>query len=754
MAEQIDILSPDGVLGTIDPTEVDNALAQGFKIPEQADYSRVKNEEVASGLAGKAAAFSGSALNAVTFGGLEEGLKAYAPEYAKALETSQKVNPNSSMAGTATGVGLSFLNPAMGAVGKAGQAVGGATETALQAGRLANVANIAGKTAQFATEGSLLALPVASVKASIGDYEAATETLLMGGGLGAGLGLGVGYLPTLLKVAGTGIEKTGSAVGSVVKPATNYLADSAKAFEKDQGGKILGITKAIRSSKKMGNSRADELIEFAEKKGILKGFDNTERLAETVGALKEKAGEEIGKIVKAIDGTGKYFVDTRKIMTQVTSKAKLDIPEGALASGEVNTYNRAIEDISSALLDKKGDPKLVKLQVLQELRKKLGDYAYKKDGYGQILPGKDVVADLRGIVDNVMKESIEFAEKTIPDQAKRWQSAKLDYKNYADLIEPLQNKIASEYGNQFVRPSDMAGAIAGGTVAGIPGAIVGYSTNALRQRYGAQLAYKTVSAINRAVEGRAKLIDQAVDSFLSAGAKLPRRLAVGGDVLAPTSLGILNKFVNEEKATRAQNLEKFTEELTSELANPAKLQERLGSMTGGMASLDPELGAGVYQRLIATTKYLQEKAPKGMNVPTALSPARFIPSDRDISSYERRVRAAVNPYTLLLDLNKGILSPEALETVKDLYPSFYGQVQNAFIEKGSQAKGTIPYAKRLQISAVLGTQLDGLSGKQNQDALQQNFATENQQQAQQAKLKPNSQIAGNFQTDIQRISNK
>ena len=224
--------------------------------------------------------------------------------------------------------------------------------------------------------------------------------------------------------------------------------------------------------------------------------------------------------------------------------------------------------------------------------------------------------------------------------------------------------------------------------------------------------------------------------------------------LGATSLGALEKFVNEKQATRAKNLEKFTEEISSELANPQALQEKLSSMTGGMASLDSELGAGVYDRLIATTKYLQEKAPKGMNIPTALTPARFVPSDRDISSYERRVRAAVNPYTLLLDLNKGILSPEALETVRDLYPSFYDQVKNTIIEKGSQAKGTVPYAKRLQVSALLGTQLDGLSVKTNQDALQQNFATENQQQAQQIKMKANSQIPANFQTDIQRISNK
>lgn len=742
MAEQIDILSPDGVLGTIDPTEVDNALAQGFKIPEKADYSRIKNEEVASGLAGQAAAFSGSALNAVTFGGLEAGLKAYAPEYAKALGTSQKVNPIASGTGTATGIGLSFLNPVMGAVGKAGGAVGTATETALNAGRLAKVATVAGKTAQFATEGALLSLPVASIKTSIGDYEGATETLLIGGGLGAGLGLGVGVLPTFLKGAGTALDKA----GSTVKPVGGYLADSAKAFEKDQGGKIFGLTKAIRN--KMGNSRADELIEFAEKKGLMQGWKSTSDIAENVALLKEKAGQEIGKIVKAIDGTGKKFVDTDKLMTNL--RTKLDIPEGELLSAERNTYEKAMADISSKLLDKKGQTKLVNLSVLQELRKKLGDYAFKD--FGQVRPGRDIVTNMRALIDDSMRESIEFAEKSVPDMAKRWMSAKADYRNYTDLIKPLENKISSEYGNQFIRPSDIGGAIIGGTTGGIPGAIAGYAINSLRQRYGAQLAYKTVSTINRAVENRNKAIGQAVTSFLSAGTKLPRRLLVDNDTLAPTSLGILNRHVNEKRSTRAETVDQFNQELTSELSNPAQLQERLASMTDGMANLDPQLGAGVYDRLIATTKYLQERAPKGMNIPTALSPARFVPSDRDISSYERRVRAAVNPYSLLLDLNKGFLSPEALETVRDLYPSFYGQVSKELIEKGSEAKNTIPYAKRLQVSTLLGTQLDGLSVKPNQDALQKNYATE-QAQAQ-AKANSKSKIAENTQTDIQRISNK
>lgn len=745
MAEQIDILSPDGVLGTISPDEVDNALAQGFKIPEKADYSRIKNEKVVDSLAGKAAAFSGSALNAVTFGGLEAGLKAYAPpEYAQALDRAQKVNPVSSGVGTATGIGLSFLNPVMGAVSKSGQVAGKVTEGALKAGTLATVA---GKTAQFGMEGALLSLPKATIEASVGDYESAVETLAIGGGLGAGLGLGVGYLPTLLKSAGTGLGSMGEAIGSKIKPVTNYLADSSKAFEMDQGGKVFGLTKAVRN--KMGNSRADELVEWADKKGLVQVWQKTTDLAEAVTTLKEKAGQEIGKVVKAIDSTGKKFVDTDKLMNNL--RTKLDIPEGELLSAERNAYEKAMADISSKLLDKKGDTKLVNLSVIHDLRKTLGDYAYKD--FGQVRPGRDIIADMRSMLDDTMRESIEFAEKTVPDMAKRWKTAKVDYRNYSDLLKPLENKISSEYGNQFVRPSDFGGAMIGGSVGGIPGAVMGYVTNSLRQQYGAQLAYRTVSTINRAVEQRNKAIGQAVGSYLSASTKLPRRLLAGEEALGPTSLGILEKFVNEKQPNRAKNLEKFTEEISSELANPAQLQERLSSMTNGMATLDSELGAGVYEKLIATTKYLQEKAPKGMNVPTALTPARFMPSDRDISSYERRVRAAVNPYSLLLDLNKGILNPEALETVKDLYPSFYNQVKNTIIEKGTEAKGTIPYAKRLQISALLGTQLDGLSVKQNQDALQQNFATE-QKQEQAIKMNQNSQIPANYQTDIQRISNK
>ena len=746
MAEQVDVVSPEGKLVNIPDNELEIAQAQGYRAPTSEDYRNYKNNEVADSTAGKLASFSGSALNTMTFGASDAAIKAYAPkEYVEALDRTRKVNPNSSMAGTATGLGLSvglgggLLAP----VTEAGQVAGRIAEGAVGAGKLATVA---GKTAQFATEGTLLAMPSATIKASIGDYEAAGETLAFGGATGGALGLGVGFLPMLLKSAGTGLSKASDTVGGVTQPVKDYLYNSSKYFESNQGGKILGLNKAIRN--KMGNSRADELVEWADKKGLMQGFKSTTDLAETVSTLKEEAGKEIGKIVKAIDSTGKNFVDTNKLMN--TLRTGIEVPEGQLLSAERNTYEKAMEDISSALLDRKGEAKFVKLNVLQDLRKKLGDYAYKD--FGQVRPGRDIVAEMRKVIDNAMGESIEFAEKTIPEQASRWKAAKSDYRNYSDLIKPLENQISSTYGNQYISPSGFGSMIVGSQVDGVKGAIGGYVTNSLRQQYGAQLAYKTVSTINRAIENRNKTISQAVGSFLGESTKLPRRLVADSETLTPTSLGILNNYINEKRSTRAETVDQFNQELASELSNPGKFQERLASMTGGMANLDPELGAGVYDKLIFTAKYLQDKAPKGMNIPTALSPARFVPSDRDISSYERRVRAAVNPYSLLLDLNKGILSPEAMETVKDLYPSFYGQVSKELVNQGTASKATIPYAKRLQVSALLGTQLDRLSVKTNQDALQKNFVAEQEQQ--QAKLQQNSKIADNTQTDIQRISNK
>lgn len=740
MAEQIDIINPEGKLVNISETQLEAAKAQGYKLPSEADLVTDYNKGVADSTAGKIAAFTGSALNTATFGALESGLKAYAPEYAKALDTAQEVNPISSGVGTAAGIGATFVNPAMGLVSKAGQAVGAGTKAALGASKVANVAS---KVAQFGAEGALVSLPASSIEASVGDYDQAVENLLLGSGVGAGFGLGAGVLPTFLKAAG----KTVDAAGSVIQPAGSYLAKSAKNFEMNQGGKILGFTKGIRN--KLGNTRADELVEWAEKKDLIKVFEDSSDLASKVSKLQEEAGQKIGDVIKSVDSTGKYFVDTEKLYN--TLLKKIDVPEGELMASERNTYQRALSDVSSKILDKNGEPKSVKLSVLQDLRKQLGDFAY--GDYSQVRAGRQIVADMRKAIDDTLGESIEWAEKSVPDQAKKWRAAKEDYGNYKQILTTLENKVSSEYGNQFIRPSDFGGAAIGGMTGGVAGAAGGYVVNSLRQQYGAQLAYKAVRTINRSIESRQASIDQAVNGFLGVTSKVPK--ALSNEAIAPNSLGILSTFVNEQQPSRIKNLEKFNEELSSELMNPAQLQEKLAGLTQGLAQADTELGAGVYEKLIQTTKYLSDKAPKGTQVPTALNPYSYTPSDRDISSYERRVRAAVNPYSLLVDLNKGQISPEAVETVKDLYPTFYGQITRSILENGAASKKPLPYVKRLQVSTLLGTQLDGLSSKPNQKALQDNFAVEQQQQANANAAKPiNSQLPNNMQTDVQRISAK
>jgi hypothetical protein len=739
MADRIKIVSPDGKLGSIESSELDVALADGFRQPTEEDYINADNRKVADSTAGKIAASIGSGVNAATFGAFDAGLKAYAPEMAKALNTAREVNPISSGVGTAAGIGATLVNPAMGLVSKAGQAVGAGTKAALGASKIANVAS---KVAQFGAEGALISLPASSIEASVGDYEQAAENLLLGSGVGAGFGLGAGVLPTFLKAAG----KTVEAAGSVVQPAGSYLAKRAKAFEMNQGGKILGFTKGIRD--KLGNTRADELVGWAEKKGLIKVFEDSSDLASKVSKLQDEAGQVIGSVIKSVDDTGKTFVDTSKLLNNLQ---KVEVPEGELFANEANTFRKAMNDINSKLLDKKGEPKLVKLNVLQDLRKKLGDFAY--GDYSQVRAGRQIVADMRKTIDDALGESIEFAEKTLPDQAKKWRVAKEDYGNYKQILTTLENKVSSEYGNQFIRPSDFGGAAIGGMTGGVAGAAGGYVVNSLRQQYGAQLAYKAVRAINRSIESRQASIDDAVNSFLGATSKVPR--AIASEKVAPSSLGILSNFVNEQQPSRIKNLEKFNEELSSELMNPAQLQEKLAGLTQGLAQADTELGAGVYEKLIQTTKYLSDKAPKGTQVPTALNPYSYTPSDRDISSYERRVRAAVNPYSLLVDLNKGQISPEAVETVKDLYPTFYAQITRSILENGAASKKPLPYVKRLQVSTLLGTQLDGLSSKPNQKALQDNFAIEQQQQANANAAKPiNSQLPNNMQTDVQRISAK
>jgi hypothetical protein len=665
----------------------------------------------------------------LTFGASDAAFKNLSPESFDIIQGAREENPTTSMIGSGAGLltGIGAAKGALTGISQVGQTVG---QGAIKAGASKGLA----KAAQYGAEGALISLPKGATELITGTPEEAAETMLYGTAIGGGFGGVTGILPGFVK----GVGKS--------KKILPHVGDRLKQLEVNQGGKVLGFTKSIR--RKMGQNRAEELVEWADKKGLIKVLNTTDDMAAAVSTARKKAGETLGNVVSEIDATGKYFADTQKMFEKLQ---RIQVPKGQLLAPDRRAYEKALADIRDVVMTPKtGEFKMVKLKKLHDLRKTLDGYTYKE--FGEVKPGRDLVKKMRGVVEEAIVEGIDFAEKSVPNQARRWKNAKLEYRNYSDILKPLEDKLAGEYGNQLVRPSDMAGAIIGGTAGGLPGAATGYVGNVLRQEYGAQLAYRSIKAVNNVIKRRDQLIDRSVNKFFEVQQKVPSQLR---ENLKPAGFGTLARLSGESSpgsTSRTAQLQKVEEALATARTNPAKSAEVLSELTGNLSSASPEMAMHLQQKTLQVAEYLHDKAPKPRAPMNPLTQREWKPAEREIVAFERRVQAALDPYSVLSDLSRGNLQRESVETVKDLYPSFHQKLQDRILDQITQNKKALSLKQRTHLSIIMGTNLDPLLEKKNVQLFQQSFTGEMPQQApaRQGKLRSTE----GMQSDVQRVTYK
>lgn len=124
----------------------------------------------------------------------------------------------------------------------------------------------------------------------------------------------------------------------------------------------------------------------------------------------------------------------------------------------------------------------------------------------------------------------------------------------------------------------------------------------------------------------------------------------------------------------------------------------------------PGLTAEGGQLAMLAAQFLVDRAPKPNDLwkPISLR-APFEPSKADIGRWQRYVDAAENPNRAASQIARGSVTPEALETVKTIYPNLFGQIQQRVFTQLSMLKKPLPYAKRQALANVFGPQIMGIS---------------------------------------------
>ena len=440
------VINPQGVVGEVPDNQIQDALAQGYAsaAPEQAQaFLDDRQRRETYGTTGQAILGGVEAgARALTFGlsdVLEQGLLGAKPEGIRAREEENPI-----AAGIGTGVGI--LGPLLipgearrrsrwavrrwrvasrgacgtvGARGRGGSDGPGADPPRIWRGAdgrqaLPEASTALGKAAaRAAVEGaraSRRARRTASATwctAALGDpdltwQKAATEiglSGLLGGGIGGALGAPGGTISHLLE---GGAAEGGSKIGA-------KLADWLGEFQGQRGIKAAGGIQSdiTRVEKQIGRARLNELGQEMFDHGLVGPLSTPASTLERAQALQEKAGGEIGAMLREADA--KTAHEAMPQIAEVVGKARAEIlapmvanPLEQDAAGRIARVLDGYENKFSGGMtpsDLHGMRKQVD-KAIYGLRGNMDPFA---------TPMKDALHDLRGIVSDEIDKAIEGA---------------------------------------------------------------------------------------------------------------------------------------------------------------------------------------------------------------------------------------------------------------------------------------------------------------------------------------------------------
>jgi hypothetical protein len=215
--------------------------------------------------------------------------------------------------------------------------------------------------------------------------------------------------------------------------------------------------------------------------------------------------------------------------------------------------------------------------------------------------------------------------------------------------------------------------------------------------------------------------------------------------LSETSYG-KNYSRREEDPTKA--FKKRREELLDLATNPQKLTDHIAENLKEISMVAPQVSNAMSSLIANAAQFLAEKAPKNPfeDAPFKWMKESWQPSDSELSEFQRYVTAVENPASVFKDIKSGVLSPEGIEVLQELYPSIYSKLQKKIIDKLSSKK-SLPYEQKVLIGTVFQSAMDEDQKPEVLRLLQSNYANDLTHEP----TKP-IKLNGNQPTQIERIT--
>jgi hypothetical protein len=213
--------------------------------------------------------------------------------------------------------------------------------------------------------------------------------------------------------------------------------------------------------------------------------------------------------------------------------------------------------------------------------------------------------------------------------------------------------------------------------------------------------------------GAAKTRDRmasAVDGLLGLGAKATKAARAVVAAQAWRIPDVLDRVLFDDEQPKRRKSTQEPAELVKRRVEELQRYEQSPDALAGMVRKqlhdvrNPDVIAavvGVKQRQL---DYLAKHAPV-MPPKQSLVKQEWRISPAEIERFARRVRAAHDPASVLEDVATGRVTPEAAETLREVYPRLYAEAQQRLIEQAPKLQRSLPYATLVRLSMLFDAPL-------------------------------------------------
>lgn len=150
-----------------------------------------------------------------------------------------------------------------------------------------------------------------------------------------------------------------------------------------------------------------------------------------------------------------------------------------------------------------------------------------------------------------------------------------------------------------------------------------------------------------------------------------------------------------------------------------KIAERLAPLR----AVDALLADRIESNKAAAFEYLARTKPSMPDLP-GMDPDRWQPSDMEMRTWARRVAGVEDPHGIVERLATGEVTPEDAETMREVYPEMYRDIQMQIMSQMGELRAKLSYQRRLALSIFSGVPVDPALDPRVLAALQSTFADE------------------------------